>query len=72
MATKNGRWWLTQDSQEMVIGSTPERIYDLVSDMPRMGEWSPSASEWSGATESPVPPRVPPSSATTGAAPPAS
>ena len=48
MATKNGRWWLTEDSDQMVIGTTPERIYDLVADMPRMGEWSPECQrvEW--------------------------
>jgi len=53
MAPKNGRWWLTQDSHGIVIGSTPECIYDLVSDMPRMGEWSPECQrvEWEdGAT----------------------
>src|ERR1039458_7450849 len=53
MAPKNGRWWLTQDSHGIVIGTTSERIYDLVSDMPRMGEWIPECQrvEWEdGAT----------------------
>jgi uncharacterized protein YndB with AHSA1/START domain len=36
-----GRFWLTQDSEAIVIEATPERVYDLVADLPRMGEWSP-------------------------------
>ncbi len=53
MATKNGRWWLTRDCHEIVIGTAAERIYDLVADLPRMGEWSPECQsvDWSeGAT----------------------
>jgi hypothetical protein len=53
MATKNPRWWLTQDSDVIVIGTTPERVYDLVAELPRMGEWSPECQrvEWlDGAT----------------------
>ena len=48
MATKNGRWWLTHDSCDIVIESTPEHIYDLVAELPRMGEWSPECQsvEW--------------------------
>jgi hypothetical protein len=51
MPTK-GRWWLTGDSQQIVISADPERIYDLVSDLPRMGEWSPECErvEWAGTT----------------------
>jgi hypothetical protein len=41
MAPKNQRWWLTQDSESALIDAPAERIYDLVADMPRMGEWSP-------------------------------
>ena len=31
-----------------VVGATPEAVFDLVSDLPRMGEWSPEAvgGEW--------------------------
>lgn len=50
---KSQRWWLTTDSQEIIIRSTPDAVYDLVADLPRMGEWSPEtkAVEWeSGAT----------------------
>ena len=54
MAPKNQRWWLTQDSASVVIDAPPERIYDLVADLPRMGEWSPECQrvEWAdGATD---------------------
>ena len=52
MLASNGRWWLTQDSRQTVIGASPDRIYDLVSDLPRMGEWSPECErvEWAGGT----------------------
>ncbi len=44
----NPRWWLTTDSCQTVIDATPEHVYDLVSDLPRMGEWSPECErvEW--------------------------
>jgi hypothetical protein len=50
MSAGKGRWWLTQDSRQTVIDGGPERIYDLISDMPRMGEWSPECErvEWTG------------------------
>lgn len=41
MPSNQGRWWLTEDSHQTVINTEPERIYDLVSDLPRMGDWSP-------------------------------
>lgn len=53
MAPKNQRWWLTQDSEQLVVNATPERVYDLVADLARMGEWSPECQhvEWEdGAT----------------------
>jgi hypothetical protein len=53
MAPKNQRWWLTQDSEQVVVNAAPEHIYSMVADMPRMGEWSPECQrvEWeSGAT----------------------
>ena len=40
MAGTQGRWWLTGDSHQIVIATTPEHLYDLVADLPRMGEWS--------------------------------
>jgi hypothetical protein len=52
MPASKGRWWLTQDSYQMVIDSGPERIYGLVCDLPRMGEWSPECQrvEWTDGT----------------------
>ncbi len=48
MAPKNQRFWLTTDEASIVIDAPAEQIYDLVSDLPRMGEWSPecAAVEW--------------------------
>jgi hypothetical protein len=52
MPTSKGRWWLTRDSRQTVIRTSPEQIYALVSDLPRMGEWSPECErvEWAGGT----------------------
>ena len=52
MPASKGRWWLTRDSQQIVISTSPGRIYGLVSDLPRMGEWSPECErvEWVGGT----------------------
>jgi len=53
---KNQRWWLTQDSEELVMNATPEHIYDLVADLPRMGQWSPECQgvEWEVGASAPV------------------
>src|ERR1700730_14582164 len=48
MPPKNQRWWLTTDSEELVIGATAERIYDMVADLARMGEWSPECQRVEG------------------------
>jgi Polyketide cyclase / dehydrase and lipid transport len=50
MPASKERWWLTRDSQQIVISTSPGRIYGLVSDLPRMGEWSPECErvEWAG------------------------
>lgn len=50
MPASRGRWWLTRDSQQILINASPEPIYHLVSDLPRMGEWSPECErvEWTG------------------------
>jgi hypothetical protein len=42
------RWWLREDSESLVIGATGERIYALLADLPRMGDWSPECRqvEW--------------------------
>ena len=56
MAAPNGRWWLTQDSARIVVSATASQVYDLVADLPRMGEWSPecAAVEWEDAHAGPV------------------
>jgi hypothetical protein len=56
MMPKSQRWWLTQDSEEVVVKATAERIYDLVANMTRMGEWSPECQqvEWEGGASAPV------------------
>ena len=70
MVERSSRWWLRQDSQSVVVEAPAERIYALVADLPRMGEWSPECQrvEWVGRVER-TRPRAPRSSATTGAAP---
>jgi len=53
MPVKNQRWWLTEDSEEIVVHATAEHVYDLVAELTRMGEWSPECErvEWEhGAT----------------------
>jgi hypothetical protein len=53
MPPKNQRWWLTSDSVSVVVDAPADRIYDLVADMPRMGQWSNECArvEWTnGAT----------------------
>jgi uncharacterized protein YndB with AHSA1/START domain len=52
-SNRSTRWWLRQDSYDVVIEAPAERLYDMVADMPRMGEWSPECQqvEWlEGAT----------------------
>ncbi len=52
MPASKGRWWLTHDSQQIVIHTNPGRVYGLVADLPRMGEWSTECErvEWAGGT----------------------
>ena len=52
MAPKNQRWWLTEDSVSIEIDAPADRVYDMVADLPRMGEWSPECQrvEWTGGT----------------------
>ena len=56
MAGKSSRWWLTEDSAETVVDAAPERLYDLVADLPRMGEWSPECQrvEWEDGADGPA------------------
>src|SRR5207253_73588 len=53
---KNQRWYLTTDSVDVEIAASAERIYGLVADMPRMGEWSPECEsvEWTGDSDGPA------------------
>jgi len=41
MAPKNQRWWLTTDSVSLDIKADADVLYAMVSDLPRIGEWSP-------------------------------
>lgn len=57
MVANRGRWWLTEDSYHVVVNAPAERIYDMVADMPRMGEWSPECQgvEWEQGATGPAP-----------------
>jgi hypothetical protein len=53
MPAKHGRWWLTEDTEEIIVHAPAEEIYGLVAELTRMGEWSPECErvEWEdGAT----------------------
>jgi hypothetical protein len=56
MPLKNQRWWLTEDHVELVIEADAGLLYDMVSDLPRIGEWSPECErvEWEGEVTVPV------------------
>jgi hypothetical protein len=43
MAPKNQRFWLTTDEVATAIDAPAEQLYDMVADLPHMGDWSP---EW--------------------------
>ena len=57
MAPKNQRWWLTEDSVSIDVDASAESIYDLIADLPRMGEWSPECQrvEWTDGTAAAAP-----------------
>ncbi len=56
MAPKNQRWWLTEDSVELDIEADADVLYGMVSDLPRIGEWSPECEsvDWEGDVSVPV------------------
>lgn len=56
MAPKNQRWWLTEDHVELEIEASADSLYTLVSDLPRIGEWSPECESvtWEGDVTTPV------------------
>ena len=47
-ANRSTRWWLREDSRSLEIGATPARLYEMVADLSRMGDWSPECRqvEW--------------------------
>src|SRR4051794_22521608 len=51
----NERWWLKTDSVDLEIECDANRLYDLVADLPRMGEWSPECErcEWTDGSTGP-------------------
>jgi hypothetical protein len=50
MAPRNQRWWLTEDSVRLDIEADAGLLYGMVSDLPRIGEWSPECEgvDWEG------------------------
>jgi len=50
MAPKSQRWWLTKDSVELDIEADADKLYSMVCDLPRIGEWSPECEsvDWEG------------------------
>jgi hypothetical protein len=54
MAPKNQRFWLTSDSVAVTIEADAQLLYEMVSDLPRIGEWSPECErvDWDGAVTS--------------------
>lgn len=56
MAPKNQRWWLTEDHVALDIEADANVLYGMVSDLPRIGEWSPECEgvTWEGDVTVPV------------------
>jgi len=48
MAETSTRWYLREDHEALLVDAPANAIYDLVADLPRMGEWSPECArlEW--------------------------
>jgi len=55
-SNRSSRWWLRQDSHSVVIEARGERIYELVAELPRMGDWSPECRQvaWLDGSTGPV------------------
>ena len=45
MTKQSTRWWLRGDEAQTFVAAPAERLYGLVADLPRMGEWSPECRE---------------------------
>jgi hypothetical protein len=56
MPPQNQRFWLTTDSISLDIDADARVLYAMVSDLPRIGEWSPECErvEWEGGVSTPV------------------
>ncbi len=56
MPPKNQRFWLTTDSVTVEINADADKLYRMVSDLPRIGEWSPECVTvvWDGEVTEPV------------------
>jgi hypothetical protein len=56
MPPKNQRWWLTTDQVSLDIDADADALYAMVSDLPRIGEWSPECErvEWEGDVVTPT------------------
>ena len=56
MATRSQRWWLTTDSVTLEIQADARLLYGMISDLPRIGEWSPEceAVSWEGDVTTPT------------------
>jgi hypothetical protein len=56
MVAVSQRWWLTKDQVETVIDASAEALYEMVSNLPRIGEWSPECErvDWEGDVTVPV------------------
>lgn len=56
MAPKSQRWWLTTDSVTLEMDADADVLYAMVSDLPRIGEWSPECEgvTWEGDVTTPA------------------
>jgi Polyketide cyclase / dehydrase and lipid transport len=56
MRPTNQRWWLTGDEVDIVIDADAGLLYEMISDLPRIGEWSPECEgvDWEGEVTVPV------------------
>jgi uncharacterized protein YndB with AHSA1/START domain len=56
MAPKNQRYYLTTDAVSLEIEADAHKLYEMVSDLPRIGEWSPECVTvvWEGEVSEPV------------------
>jgi hypothetical protein len=56
VAPKNQRLWLTTDSVALDIRADAHALYEMVSDLPRIGEWSPECERvtWEGDVSAPA------------------